>query len=116
MSFFRQFGHLQSAQAVLIPGTLSAALITPQAGEFVDVYSVVLETNDTAIQTVTVSDGTNTLATYFIGGLASGASSIVDIGTIPVRGKRGGTITVAAGAVTAAKSISVKVTGLTSKT
>ena len=115
MSIFKPYGRLVSGQTVLTPGTLTLALITPGSDEFVDLYSVVISTNDTAIQTVTVSDGTNTLGTYFIGGGAP-ASSIVDIATVPVRGRRGGVITVTAGAITAAKSIAVKVTGLQSKT
>ncbi len=113
MSYFRPYGKLANATVSLTnaaPGPTT--LITANADEFTDVYTVIISSNDTAIQQVTLSDGTNTLGVYQvpIGG------TIVDVGTIPVRGKKGGNITAAAGAVTAAKTISVTVRALLSKT
>jgi hypothetical protein len=115
MSFFKQSGQLKSAQFVLVPATLTTPLITLASDEFFDLYSVILTTNDTAIEQVVITDGTTTVATYFIGGGTTG-QSIVDIATVPLRIKKGGVVTATATAITAAKSISVKVTGLVSKT
>lgn len=114
MSYFAQGGKkLVNASASLIPGTLTTAIFTPISDEFSDIYSIVITTNDTATQLVTVSDGVTTL-TYFVGGAATNPPT-VDQASVPVRFKKGTAITVTAGAVTAAKTIAVNVRGLSSK-
>jgi hypothetical protein len=117
MSYFAQLGKpLAQGSATLTSGTLSATLYTAKADEWVDVYSIVISTNDTATETVTVSDGTTSLA-YLVGGTATGANPpTVDQGTIPVRFKKAAVITATASAVSAGKSIIVNLRALTSKT
>lgn len=115
MSYFAQGGKkLVNASSLLTPGTLSAVIFTPLSDEFVDAYSVVITTNDTATQLVTVSDGVTTL-TYFVGGATTGNPPVVDQASVPVRFKKGTAITVTASAVTAAKTIAVNIRGLSTK-
>lgn len=115
MSFFAQRGTLIDFQVSLTNGTPSVAnAFTPKSDEWVDVYTIVLSTNDTAVQTVSISDGTRTLK-YYVGGSAV-AFIAFDQGSVPIRFKKGTAISVSAGAVTAAKTIEVSIRGLASKT
>ncbi len=117
MSFYAQLGKpMINGSVILVNGNVSQVVFTPKADEWTDIYSIVSTTNETAIETLTISDGTTTL-TYFVGG--GGATTnppIIDQSSIPVRFRKGAAITVAANAVTAGKSIAVNVRGLTSKT
>lgn len=107
---------LRNGSVTLQPGTLSAALIVPLADEWTDLYSIVITTNDTASQTVTISDGTTSVG-YLVGGSAGGNNPpVLDQGATPVRFRKGATITATAGNVTAGKTIFVNARGLSSKT
>ena len=111
---FAQLGKPLSNGSATISNATPATLLTAVAGEWVDVYSIVISTNDTASQTVTISDGTTNLA-YIVGGSGSNPP-IVDQASIPVRFAKGATITATAGAVTGGKVIIVNILALTSKT
>ena len=114
MSYFAQGGKkLVNASISLTSGLLTSAIFTPLVDEFTDIYSIVITTNDTATESVTVSDGVTTL-TYFVGGSATNPPT-VDQASVPVRFKKGTAITVTANAVTAAKTIAINVRGLSSK-
>lgn len=110
MAFFAFQGALKSGQVNLVNGGLSGTLITGMPGYWVDVYSIVISTNETAGQSIQVTDGTLTL-NYFTGGAVPNPA-ILDQGSIPVRFGKGLTITCNAGAVTAGKTISVMIRGL----
>lgn len=114
---FAQLGKpMFNGSVLLVPGTLSGVVYTPVTGSWSDVYSIVITTNETAVRTVTISDGTTTL-TYFVGGGTGGANPpVLDQGTTPVRFKAGTAITVTVAAMTAATTIAVNVRGLVSKT
>ncbi len=115
MSVFAQLGKpLRFGSVSLVPGTLTGNLLVPQADEWTDIYTIVITTNDTAVQQVTISDGTTAII-YFVGGAASNPP-VLDQGTTPIRFRKGATITATAGAVTAAKTIAINVRGLASKT
>lgn len=115
MGFFAQAGKpLFNGSALLVPGTLAANLFVPLASNWTDVYSIVISTNDTAVQQVTLSDGTTSLS-YFVGGGANNPV-IIDQGATPVRFKMGATIAVTAGAITTGKTIAVNIRGLVSRT
>ena len=115
MSYFAQGGKkLVNASIALSSGSLTGAVFTPLSDEFTDIYSIVITSNDTTTQQVTVSDTVTTL-TYFVGGAATGNPPTVDQASVPVRFKKGTAITVTAGAVTAAKAIAVNIRGLSSK-
>ena len=114
MSYFKQFGQLFSTLATLVPATLTANVVVLAADEWLDIYGVTISTNDTALQQVTIADSTGTILFYFVGG--ANVPNLLDIATIPVRVRKGSTVTVTAGAITAAKTIGIKITGLRSKT
>lgn len=102
-----------SNSATLVNGTLSATLYTSaNANSFPHVYSVVITTDDTAQQTVTLNDGTKTVI-YLVGG-ASSNPPVIDQSDVPIIFTKGATITVTAGAVTSGKHIYVNVRGLIS--
>lgn len=114
MSFFKQFGKVANAYTQLNNSTLGpVVLLTPGADEWVHVYGVTLTSNDTALQTVTIDDGTNTINVYYVG---LGQPAMLDIANVPSIGRKAGTIRVTAGAVTAGKFINVKVSALITKT
>jgi hypothetical protein len=116
VSFFAQLGkHLANGSATLINGAPSATLFTPIAGEWTDIYSIVISTDDTSIDLVTVSDGTTSLV-YYVGGGSGGNPPVVDQASVPVRFGKGIAITATASSVTAGKHIAVNIRGLTSKT
>ena len=114
MSFFKQFGKLASGFNAFTTAT-TTTLITPGADEWVDIYNIVISTNDTAQQQVTIDDSTNTIGVYFVGG-GAGNATVLDLSTIPVRGKKAGAIRATVASITGAKTIAVKVVALISKT
>ena len=114
MSFFKQSGQLFSTLVQLTPGTLTASVVALAADEWLDIYGVTVSTNDTALQQVSIADSTGTVLFYFVGG--ANVPNLLDIATIPVRVRKGSAVTVTAAAITAAKTIGIKITGLRSKT
>lgn len=117
MAFFHQNGmRIQGVQVGLSNATPSVAVFTALADEWTDIYTVHATTNDTASETITVSDGTTTL-TYFVGGNVGGNNPpLYDQSSVPVRFKKGAIVTVAANAVTALKGTQVILRFLTGKT
>jgi hypothetical protein len=115
MSFLAKEGkHLASGSATLTNGSPSATLFTPISDEWSDIYSLAISSDDTAVERVTISDGTTSLVYYVGGGAAN--PPILDQAEIPVRFGKGLAITATASAVTAGKHIAVNLRGLTSKT
>jgi hypothetical protein len=113
---FAQLGkHLCNGSVTLLNGTLSLVIFTPVAAEWTDVYSIVATTDETATETLTISDGTTTL-TYYVGGTTGQNTPLVYQSSIPVRFRKGTAITVSVNAVTAGKHIAVNIRGLTSTT
>lgn len=117
MSTFAQYGKpMWSAVVTLTNAAPSVVAITPVAGTWTDIYAVQISSNDTSSNTITITDGTTTL-TYLVGGNAGGSNPpVFDQGTIPVRFKPGGAITVASTGVTSGKNVQVSIRGLFSKT
>lgn len=117
MSFYSLYGKpLVSNVATLANGALSAVLVPPPTGGWFELYVLHITSTDTAINTVTVSDGTTTI-TYFTGGMPGGNNiPIYDQASIPVRFGKGATVTVAANAITAGKNVQVLARGLFTRT
>jgi hypothetical protein len=116
VSYFAQLGKtIIFGTATLTNGSPGPTTVfTPKSDEWTDVYTVLITTNDTAIQQITVSDGTKSIV-YFVGG-SGGAIPVLDEGSTPVRFGKGLVITATAGAVTAGKSVVCNIRGLSSKT
>jgi hypothetical protein len=111
MAIFSQLGHpLFDGRATLTSGSLSATLYTPISIAWTEMYSVIITSNDTAQQSVTITDGFTSVS-YLVGGNASSVP-ILDTPTTPVVFRKGKPITVSAGAVTGGLTISVAVRGL----
>jgi hypothetical protein len=116
MSFFSQLGkHMVNGSVTLTSGAPSAVIFTPASDEWTDLYELAVTTDDSAIRSLTVSDGT-TILTYAVGGTTGQNPPLVDQSSIPVRFKKGTAITVTASAVTAGKHIYTNARFLTSKT
>lgn len=117
MSFLHRSGTMRSASVGLITGTPSASMgITPNAKESIDVYEVQINTNETALRTVTLSDGTFTVS-YYVGGGAGGRNpSTIDDACVPIRFRPGQPITATASAVTGGTSIVVSVRAIVTAT
>lgn len=117
MGYFAQLGKpLVNGQVSLTNASPSQAVITALAAEWIDLYTIHITSNDTAAQSVVVTDGTTTL-TYFTGGASGGNNfPIFDQGTVPVRFTKGATLTVTASPVTAGKTVQVNVRGLFNNT
>ena len=114
---FAQLGKpLASGQASLSNATLSATLFVTGANGWLDLYTLHITSTDSAVNTVTVSDGTTTL-TYYVGGNPGGNNvPVYDQCSVPVRFKKGATVTVAAGAISSGKTVQVLARGLFSMT
>lgn len=114
-------GFQQAWQNVLLTSSGLTAQVFPAGGTsgstpganplWLDVYGVAITSNDTAIEQVTLSDGSNSV-TWFVGA----PSGIVDVGPMPYRFNAKAPLVVSAGAVTAAKTISVAVRGVVAGT
>jgi hypothetical protein len=102
--------------AVLTSSGLTAQVAYPggvQGGvaPFADVYSVSISSSDTVVQTVTLSDGVNSV-TWQVG-----ATPVADEAIVPYRFAGGGPGLVAsAGAVSGGAAIDVTVRGIVSRT
>jgi hypothetical protein len=112
--FFAQLGKPMFNATVSLVTVSPTVIFTPKSDEWSDVYSIVISTNDTTADVITISDGTTNLV-YLIGGGAPNPP-IMDQGTIPVRFKKGTAITATASTITGGKTIIINVRGLTSKT
>jgi hypothetical protein len=112
---FAQDGKpLFNGSATLVNGSISATLYAPISTVWTDVYSIVITSNDTAVELITISDGTLSLL-YYVGGTTSNVP-VMDQASIPYRMKRGQAITVTANAVAAGKTTAVNIRGLVSST
>lgn len=115
MAFFAQAGKtLINGQVVLVNGNISQTIIAGVLGKWIEIYSVVISTEETAVRTVTITDGTIT-QTYLVGGGVPNPPTL-DQGAVPVRFMKGTTLTASADAVTAGKHISVMIRGLLATT
>lgn len=117
MSYFAQLGKpLINGQVILTNASPTQTIITGVAGAWIDIYSVVISTDETNGQSITLSDGANTTLNYNGGGGVPNPP-ILDQGSIPVRFGKGLNITASStGGVTAGKHISVMIRGLVSQT
>lgn len=118
MSFLATNGKgLVSASVTLTNGAPnSAAAIAAVAGAFTDIYTVVITTNETAVRTVTLTDGVTSIS-YYVGGSAAGVNvPVFDQGSVPLRFKPNTAVQVNATTVTAATQIYVNIRGVRSNT
>ena len=113
MSFNKSFGTIQSAYVSLSNGTPSATWFTATANHRAYIFEIVLTTNDTANPLITISGATTgTIVKYYT---YSGAP-VLDATNIPFIVRPGDAVTIAAGAVTAAKTVECKCNYLLSLT
>jgi hypothetical protein len=108
--------HLLNVNLLLTSAGLTAAIVSPGVSgvptdEYTDIHSVTISGNDTATQVVTLTDGVVT-ATYYV----STTARVVEQSLVPRRFGKGRQVVVSAGSVTATKTISVLVRGVTTKT
>lgn len=117
LGFFSQLGKTLGQGTIGLTNAFpSFAIVLPNANDITDLYVVHITTNDTAVETITISDAVTTL-TYFVGGAAGGNNQpLYDQAAVPLRFKKGATITVAANAVTAGKQTNVNMRWLFNKT
>lgn len=105
MSFFKQYGTLKSAYVSLVTATPSATWFTPPAGFRAYIFDIIITTNDTAQPLITVSGvTTGVISKYY----AINSAPLLDALSVPLVVNPGDQVTIAASAITAAKTVECK--------
>lgn len=114
MAINKNNGTIISKSVTLSPGTLSADILpTPPAGQRYYIYDIVMTTNDTALPLITVADNGAAPVQIFKAYVNSSSPTLVtsSVGTPATFNAK---VTASASAITAAKTVEIRVTALSS--